>query len=65
MIIIKSLGKLVATFVRNSRNIYVLSEIGNKKWCLGKEDEVCLWHIRVCHINFDNLVKVRKKEAFG
>jgi ribosomal protein L19 len=30
-----------------SSNIYVLSEIGNEKCCLGKEDEVWLWHRRI------------------
>jgi hypothetical protein len=32
-------GKLIVTYVRTSSNIYVLSEIGNEKYCLGKEDE--------------------------
>jgi hypothetical protein len=32
-------GKLIATTARTSSNIYVLSEIGNEKCCLGKEDE--------------------------
>jgi hypothetical protein len=32
--------KLFATSIRTSRNIYVLSEIGNEKCFLGKEDEV-------------------------
>jgi hypothetical protein len=59
----EGLGKLIATAARTSSNIYVLSEIGNEKWCLGKEDEGWLWHKRMGHINFDNLVKVNKKEA--
>ena len=33
-------GKLVTTVARTSSNIYVLSEIGNEKCCLGKEDEL-------------------------
>jgi hypothetical protein len=41
----------------------VLSEIGNEKCCLGKEDESWLWHIRMGQIHFDNLVKVSKREA--
>jgi hypothetical protein len=41
----------------------VLSEIGNEKCFLGKEDESWLWHIRMGHIHFDNLVKVMKREA--
>jgi hypothetical protein len=40
----------------------VLSEIGNEKCCLGKEDESWLWHIRMGHIHFDNLVKVSKRQ---
>ena len=54
---------MVATIVRTSSNIYVLSEIGNEKCCLGKEDEFSLWHRIMGHINFYNLVKVSKKEA--
>jgi hypothetical protein len=49
--------------VRTSSNIYVLSEIGNIKCCLGKEDEIWLWHRRMGHIHFDNLVKVSRREA--
>ena len=59
----EGLRKFVAIVVRNSRNIYVLSENGNEKCCLGKEDEFCLWHRRMGHIRFDNLVEVRKKKA--
>jgi hypothetical protein len=55
--------KLVATTARTSSNIYVLSEIGNEKCCLGKEDESWLWHRRMGHMHFDNLVKVNKREA--
>jgi hypothetical protein len=56
-------GKLVATAARNSNNIYVLREIGNEKSCLGKEDESWLWHRRMGHMHFDNLVKVSKREV--
>jgi hypothetical protein len=54
--------KLIATAARTSSNIYVLSEIGNEKSCLGKEDESWIWHRRMGHIHFDNLVKVNKRE---
>jgi hypothetical protein len=54
---------LIATTARSSRNIYVLSEIGNEKCCLGKEDESWLWHKRMGYIQFDNLVKFIKREA--
>jgi hypothetical protein len=55
--------KLVGTAARTSTNIYVLSEIGNEKCCLGKEDESWLCHRRMGHMHFDNLVKVNKREA--
>jgi hypothetical protein len=55
--------KLITTAVRTSSNIYVLSEIGNKKCCLGKEDESWLWNRRMGHIHFDDLFKISKKEA--
>jgi hypothetical protein len=56
-------GKLVATAARTSSNIYVLSEIGYENCCLGKEDESWLWHRRMGHMHFDNLVKISKREA--
>ena len=59
----KGSEKLVATAARNSSNIYVLREIGNEKCCLRKEDESWLWHRRMCHMHFDNLVKVSKRDA--
>jgi hypothetical protein len=58
-------GKLVDIAARTSNNIYVLIEIGNEKCCLGKEDESWLWHRRMGHMHFDNLVKVNKREAVG
>jgi transposase InsO family protein len=41
----------------------MLSDIGNEKCCLVKEDESWLWHRRMGHMHFDNLVKVSKREA--
>jgi transposase InsO family protein len=55
--------KLIATTTITSSNIYVLSEIGNGKYFLGKEDESWRWHRRMGHIHFENLVKFSKKEA--
>jgi hypothetical protein len=56
-------GKLVAKIVRTPSNIYVLNEIGKEICCLGKVDEIWLWHRRMGHINFDNLFKVSRKEV--
>jgi hypothetical protein len=55
-------GKLIVTTARTSSNIYVLSEIGNEKCCLGKKDKSWLCHRRMAHVHFDNLVKVIKRE---
>ena len=53
---------LVAMTARTPNNIYILNDIGKKEnCCLGKEDESCLWHKRMGHINFDELIKVHKK----
>jgi hypothetical protein len=38
-------------------------KLEKKNVSLGKEDESWLWHRRMGHINFDNLVKVSKREA--
>jgi hypothetical protein len=56
-------GKLISTAKRTSSNIYVLSEIVNEKCCLRNQDESWLWHKRMSHIHFDNLVKVSKREV--
>jgi hypothetical protein len=53
----------IAIAARTSSNIYVLSEIGNEKCYLGKEDESLLWNKRMGHIHFENLVKFSRKEA--
>jgi hypothetical protein len=55
-------GKLVATTKRTPSNIYVLNEIGKERCFLGKDDESWLWHRRMGHINFDNLVKISRRE---
>ena len=56
-------GKLVATASRTPNNIYMLDEIKRERCCLGKEDESWLWHRRMGHIHFGNLIKISKKQA--
>jgi hypothetical protein len=56
-------GRLVATTIRTPNNIYILNEIGKERCCLGKEDESWLWHRRMGHMHFDNLVKINRKEV--
>ena len=52
----------MATTSRAPNDIYVLDE-ETKSCLLDKEDESWLWHKRMGHINFDNIVRIRKKEA--
>jgi hypothetical protein len=53
----------VATMTRTPNNIYILNEIEEERCCLGKEDESWIWHRRMGHIHFDNLVKINKKQV--
>jgi hypothetical protein len=55
----RKLGPIV---VRTPENIYILNEIEKERCCLGRENESWLWHKRMGHMNFDNLVNIRKKE---
>jgi hypothetical protein len=55
-------NKLVGTAIRTSSNIYILDE-EKEKCYLGSEDESWLWHKRLGHINFENMIQWNKKEA--
>ena len=55
-------GKILATASRAPNDIYVLDE-ATKACLLAKEDESWLCHKQMGHINFDNLVRISKKEA--
>ena len=46
--------------MRNTNNVYIL-ENENQSY-LSMVDESWLWHRRLGHLNFDNLVKISKKE---
>jgi hypothetical protein len=56
-------GRLVATTLRTPNNIYILDEVKGEKCCMGQIDQSWLWHRRMGHINFDNLVKINKKKV--
>ena len=56
-------NRLVTTSTRTPNNIYILNDIGKESCCLEKEDESWIWHKRMGHINFNNLVNIRKKEV--
>jgi hypothetical protein len=54
---------LLAGTVITQSNTYVLNENAKEKCCLGKKDECWLWNKTMGHINFNNIVKVNKREA--
>ena len=56
-------GKLVAKGVRTPDNIYVLNKIQQNKCYLSQADESWLWHKRLGHTSFENLVNISKIKA--
>ena len=56
-------GKLVGTAPRTFENVYILNTKLNEECHLKIMDERWLWHRRLGHINFDNMVKVSKLGA--
>jgi hypothetical protein len=55
--------KLVVVAPRTPSNVYILNIEDEEKCCMGQIDEIWLWHRRMVHIGFDNLIKVNKKEV--
>jgi hypothetical protein len=56
-------GKLVVVAPRTPSNVYILNIEEEEKCCMSQIDESWLWHRRMGHIGFDNLIKVNKKEV--
>jgi hypothetical protein len=48
---------------RTPSNVYILNIEEEEKCCMSQIDESWLWHKRMGHIGFDNLIKVNKKEV--
>ena len=55
-----STGKVLAKWVRNENNVYILKQ-ENEEWYISKQDESWLWHRRLGHLNFDHIIKLCKK----
>jgi hypothetical protein len=55
-------NRLVGTITRTLNNIYILDE--KKENCyLGDEDEIWLWHKRLGHNKFENMIQLNKRES--
>jgi hypothetical protein len=59
----EGLGKLVVIAPRTPSDVYILNIEEEEKCCMSQIDESWLWHRRMGHIGFDNLIKVGKKEV--
>ena len=55
------LGKVVGIATRNTNNVYILEN--ENQGYLSMVDESWLWHRRLGHLSFENLSKIRTKEA--
>ena len=52
-------GKLNGSGTQNKGNFFYF-ELGECSCFIAQIKESWLWHKRLCHVNFDNLVKIRK-----
>jgi len=55
-------GRVVANATRTSSNGYILDG-AKEDCCMGKLNERWLWHRRMGHISFDNIVELNKTQA--
>jgi hypothetical protein len=53
-------GEILAKGVRTKNNVYILKE-DKEKCCLRKIEESWLWHRRLGHLNFDDIVKLKNE----
>jgi hypothetical protein len=58
---IEDYRKLVVIASRTLSNVYILNIEEEEKYCMGQIDESWLWHKRMGHISFDNLINFSKK----
>ncbi len=59
----RKIGKLVGISLRTSENVYILDTNPCEECHVNLVDESWLWHRRMGHINFDNLVRVNNLGA--
>ena len=52
-------GNLVGSGKQTKGNLFYL-DLGECSCFISQVEESWLWHIILCHVNFDNLVKIRK-----
>ena len=50
---------MVGSRKQTKGNLFYL-DLGEYSYFNAQVEESWLWHIRLCHVNFDNLIKIRK-----
>ena len=54
-------GRLVGTGTQSKGNLFYLN-MDQSSCLLIKDEDAWLWHKRLCHVNFDNMIKISKKK---
>ena len=58
-------GNLIGKGDQTRSNLFYL-DMEDVAFCVVRFDDVWLWHKRLCHVNFDNLISIsRMKEVRG
>lgn len=52
-------GKLIGKFDQTRSNLFYL-DMEDSSCLMVQLDDVWLWHKRLCHVNFDNLISISK-----
>ena len=52
-------GKLIGLGKKSKGNLFYL-DLGDLSCLIAQVEESWLWNRRLCHVNFDNMVKIRK-----
>ena len=58
-ILLNDKGKLIRSGKQTKGNLFYL-DLGECSCFIAQIEEIWLWHKRLCHVNFDNMGKIRK-----
>ena len=59
--LLDSKGNLVGSSKKTKGNLFYL-DLSESSCFIAQVEERWLWHKRFCHVNFDNLIKIRKEK---
>ena len=58
-ILLDDKGNLIGSGKQTKGKLFYL-DLGDCSCLITQVEEIWLWHIRLCHVNFDKMVKIRK-----